>query len=340
MSWRAILTVLCFSFLFSIAQAQTCTPIPASYTLTDLGTLGGRNTYAYAVNSSGWVTGGSELTPLGTTDAFLWTPSTGMQDLGNLGGMYTYGFGVNSAGDVTGESDASSGGYHAFLWTSLAGMQDLGVLYGGSESFSVGQAIDDHDRVVGWEDASRGLRALLFANGKTYDLEKQVGESFVTARGINNKGQVVGSSEFDAVIWTKVNGLTHLGTLHQSSATSGFAMNPSGTIIAGDDLYQGNIFTAIAWILDPASGTYVLNNLGAGQAYGVNDGCQVVGESGFLRAFVWTPMDGREDLNTLIPPNSGLVLHWAFGINNAGQIVGQAIDSQGNTHGYLLTPAQ
>jgi probable HAF family extracellular repeat protein len=335
MNWRTTLPILCSALLLTSAVAQTCKPIPASYTVTDLGGLGGSNTYAQAINPSGWVTGESYLSNNATLDAFLWTPSAGMQDLGNLGDD-SCGFAINSAGDVAGQADLGNGTSHAFLWTASTGIQDLGILHNGFEAFSVGEGIDDQDRVVGWESDPHGIRALLFTNGKIYDLNKQSGETW-TADAINDRGQVAGESDIDAVIWTKAKGLTHLGTLHEGSFSGAFAINPSGTIVAGQDLYQGNIFSALAWIVD-SSGNYVMNNLGSGQAYGVNDSCQVVGGSGFNHAFVWTPMDGRKDLNTLIPPNSGLVLHWAFGINNAGQIVGLAMDSHGNNRGYLLTP--
>ena len=44
------------------------------------------------------------------------------------------------------------------------------------------------------------------------------------------------------------------------------------------------------------------------------------------------------NLNSLIPPGSGLHLAYANGINNDGQIVGMAYDAQFRQHAYLLTP--
>jgi probable HAF family extracellular repeat protein len=44
------------------------------------------------------------------------------------------------------------------------------------------------------------------------------------------------------------------------------------------------------------------------------------------------------DLNTRILSGSGLHLLYAYGINNAGQIVGVAYDSRASYHAYLLTP--
>ena len=43
------------------------------------------------------------------------------------------------------------------------------------------------------------------------------------------------------------------------------------------------------------------------------------------------------DLNTLVPPNSPFLIE-ALGINDRGQIAGYALLSNGEVHGYLLTP--
>ena len=52
---------------------------------TDLGTLGGADSSAVAVNDSGEVVGWSD-TPAGDQHAFSWTASGGMVDLGTLPG--------------------------------------------------------------------------------------------------------------------------------------------------------------------------------------------------------------------------------------------------------------
>jgi uncharacterized membrane protein len=74
---------------------------------------------------------------------------------------------------------------------------------------------------------------------------------------------------------------------------------------------------------------------------GLNNGRQAVGLSGDanfnIRAILWrkgVPVD----LNTLVPGNSTLYLLTGCGITDDGQIIGQAVDSEGNIHGYLATP--
>ena len=54
-------------------------------------------------------------------------------------------------------------------------------------------------------------------------------------------------------------------------------------------------------------------------------------------AMVWTPSGGMQDLNSLIPANSGWVLINANAINNTGQITGYGV-KDGHNHAFLLTP--
>lgn len=79
--------------------------------MTDLGTLGGRNSVAYAIDDQGSVSGWAD-TADGERHAFAWTEETGMQDLGTLGGtvaeawggrgLGTCGYSLDPNGNVTG----------------------------------------------------------------------------------------------------------------------------------------------------------------------------------------------------------------------------------------------
>jgi probable HAF family extracellular repeat protein len=76
-------------------------------------------------------------------------------------------------------------------------------------------------------------------------------------------------------------------------------------------------------------------------AYGVNDSGQIVGGSdlsgGGTDAFVYDTVHGMQDLNNLIPSNSGWTLQEAQGISSAGHIVG--FGYQGDNQAlFLLTP--
>src|SRR5258705_13123165 len=91
--------------------------------MTDLGTLGGTQSFGNGLNLSGQVTGESFTTNDAATHAFVWKPSTPngtsgtTYDLLTLGGSDSHGYGINSAGQETGASHTTrdSAG-HAFLW--------------------------------------------------------------------------------------------------------------------------------------------------------------------------------------------------------------------------------
>src|SRR5438046_9823874 len=73
----------------------------------DLGTLGGLNSGAGAVNDSGEIVGFSAL-PVFGAHAFSWTAAGGMIDLGTLGGPGSGALAVADIGAVVGGSDSVS----------------------------------------------------------------------------------------------------------------------------------------------------------------------------------------------------------------------------------------
>lgn len=75
--------------------------------MIDLGTLGGTNSYAFAVTDTGQVVGNSNRAE-GSMHAFFWTQAAGMIDLGTLGGRNSFAASVNGAGQVVGFSEMAS----------------------------------------------------------------------------------------------------------------------------------------------------------------------------------------------------------------------------------------
>src|SRR2546427_393861 len=139
---RLIPTVLAAALGLVLAACRDATepprraiPRPAlnlvsQITVTDLGTLGGDVSRAFAINALGQVAGTS-TSASGAPRAFLWANGV-MQDLGTLGGRFSSAHAINDLGQVAGNSLTSSGAGHAFLWANGV-MQDLGSL-GGDES--------------------------------------------------------------------------------------------------------------------------------------------------------------------------------------------------------------
>ncbi len=117
--------------------------------MTDLGTLGGNNSYGNAINDAGQVTGSAEDSNKNDR-AFLY--NGGMIDLGTLGGKYSEGLGINGSGQVVGWSSSSGGDYHAFLYKSGVGMKDLNELIPSGSGWTLTYAcgINSSGNIVGW----------------------------------------------------------------------------------------------------------------------------------------------------------------------------------------------
>lgn len=181
--------------------------------VSDLGTLGGASSRGMAMNVQGHVAGVSQ-TASGAEHAFRWADGE-MTDLGTLGGT-TSKVGhftdilpvlqrtestLNAWGDVVGWSTTASGAEHAVLWRNGRTI-DLGTL-GGTNSRAA--AINELGQVVGWAETASGQRhAFLWQAGRMVDLgalDMSAPGSSSEAVDVNNRGQVLGSSGGEAVLW-------------------------------------------------------------------------------------------------------------------------------------------
>ena len=313
-------------------------------TVRDLGTLGGAETYATALNVAGQVAGLSAL-PSGLYHAFRWSPSAGMLDLGTLPGMEESGAaGINAQGQVAGSASATFQFPKAFFWSEAVGMLDLGSLAGGP---TVAQAINGSGIVVGYSDAVDGnAHAFTWsAAAGMADLGTLGGISSL-ATLVNNAGQVAGDalvnnasgSFFHGFVWDQANGMVDIGTLNGLGSFV-LALNASGQV-AGvsdkDELFQH----AIWW--SRAHGLVDLGTLGgaSSRALGINRDGAVVGLSNtaagqdVYHGFVWTRAQGLIDLNArLRNAPAGLVVTEGLAISDSGAIVANS-----NAGLVLLTP--
>ena len=301
--------------------------------ITDLGTLGGNESFAEAVNNRGQVTGlalNAVPDPFsffyiflygsldGTqTRAFLWDDGV-MQDLGTLGGPDAFPSLVNQRGQVAGFSyinstpDLNTGlpTYHPFLWEKGKGMKDLGS-FGGAATASV-NGLNERGEVVGGTDLPGDtlLHPFLWDGAKLIDLIAPpfVGEANGEAAWINNAGEVVGlaglavpcadsgSHVEHAFLWR--NGvMTDLGTIAGTPNSQASFINSKTQIVGLSFACDFSVFNAILW------------------------------ENGSM-----------VDLNTLISPNSPFHLYSASFIDDRGQIAAYGFLDNFDTHALLLVP--
>jgi len=326
-----VLAILLF-FLEGRSPAQ-------SYTVTDLGSLGGTSN-ATAINASGEVVGYSETAVPTVIHAFYWTQSTGMVDIGTLGGNVSQAFGVNDQGVIVGGSNhANNGISYPFIWSPTGGFQRLGI--NGAD-----YAVNDKGQVIGVTGSDEYAFRWTKSGGKV--LLGTLGGSNTSPYAISPQGDVVGYSllgnkTYHAFLWKPATGMSDLGTLGGINSY-GLGINDS-TNIVGWATIPGANFYYHAFFWTELTGMQDLGTFGGkySLALGINDAGQVVGSANLPGdtqgdAFLWTQSGGMQDLNALIPPNSGWVLNNAAAINFAGQIVGNGT-YLGEIHAFLLTPA-
>jgi probable HAF family extracellular repeat protein len=363
-SFALALLTLFYLILPAFAVAQT------TYSVTDLGTLGGPFGVAHGIDASGQVNGFA-LRSDGLQHAFLRPRgATTNLDLGTLGGLNSDSSFRFSETQVAGGAEINIpdpygfGGLtgdglivRAYLWQNGA-MTDLGTL-GGNNSYANG--INTRGQVSGWAaiaDLDQPCKNLgfsvqqappvLWENGKIQPLPMLPGDLNGFVLSVNNGGIAVGFSApshcspvIHAALWQ--NGtVTPLGSLGGMSNNWALNSNDLGQVVGFSDVTGDTTNHAFLWQDGLMTDLGTLSGDFSSFAPVINNKGQVVGAScdqnGNCRAFLWQNGD-MTDLNTLIPADSPLYLLQALDINSLGQIVGCAFQfSSGEVHAFLLDP--
>lgn len=326
---------------FTSAAATTVVDGRA-WSIIDLGTLGGSNSTALALNNRGQVVGSSSLSTDDdyTSHPFLYSGGQ-MTDLGTLGGYSGSATAINDLGQVVGYSNASNnGGDHPFLFSG-GQMKDLGTLGGYSGSAN---AINNAGEIVGESDLRGGVvgHAFAYRFGRMIDLGTTGGDQNSMASAIADNGTAVGISynRNDTHVFVYRNGrMIALGPLF------GFKTRVAGINNAEQIAGYGATNHAFLYSHGQVTDLGVLSGDYASYSTGINNHGQVVGVSSHYgidglnvgRAFLYD--QGRmTDLNTLpAVQTAGWELQYANAINDAGQIAGSGIIN-GRSHAFLLSP--
>lgn len=160
----------------------------------DLGTLGGRNSIAFALNNSQEVVGLAD-TVSGFYHAFLYNQGT-MYDLGTLGGNESRAHDINGKGQIVGSAAINvQNTHHAFLFSEGV-MIDLGTLNSSPYATSAANAINNKGQIVGYSDSDQGPQAFVYQDGIMTGLGS-LGGFASHAFGINEQGEIVGIAELE-----------------------------------------------------------------------------------------------------------------------------------------------
>lgn len=256
----------------------------------------------------------------------------------------------------------------ALVWEKDGGTYKLTINdFGGIESYSLDT--NNSNVIVGRNILASGYEKTIYIeNGVITELAALGGDGG-TARGINNKGQIVGYVDSDgaldekfvntAIIWEKdatgAYKLKNFGTFGAEQATLR-DINDAGSIIGSTSNGTGTTATSTPFILQDGEFT-ALGSLGGktGSVNGINEFGEVVGASqiasGTNHAFVWNS-GTIADLNNLVSSpltynGATVTLTSAVGINNFGDIVATGTYSykdaagttQTGTRSYLLKQA-
>lgn len=337
---RVLLCAVHLVMASCICHAQVKSgPAIGRYSIVDIGTLGGKKSWANCVNDRGQVVG-SALTIEGVSHAFLYERGT-IKQLDDAGRFGCQALGINRQGQVVGAVSVTLKSnevtFVGFVYRN-GKLKRMGTL-GGTSSWVY--AVNDKGVAIGDAyDAHHYKHAVIFHNGKARDLGT-FGGAQGEANGINAQGDVVGGAD-TARSDTHAFLLSHsrmadLGTLG-GRVSHAYGVN-SARLVVGSAQLRNGYYHAFEY---KTGKMHDIGTLGGeeSQAASVNRTGTIVGTSdmpdGTRRAFKYERGVMR-DLNTAIDRREGWTLTNALSISDNGYIVGVGVHN-GLEHGYLLSP--
>ena len=317
---------------------------PPLFTITDLGTLGGRESRAYGLNGAGAACG-EAATSQGAMHAFIWTAADGLRDLGTLGGPTSRGYGINDAGAVVGEADTTNGVRQPFCWTAAGGLQPLPLPEG--VPGGAAQAINGAGQIAGAVDQADGPCAAYWPSPTNLPVLLTATGMAGLAFSLNEAAAVVGQSELvesdgrvtrafqrppDGVV-------SSVSPLGEGLSSAARAINAAGQIAGSFEVRPG-ITHAFLFDTNGLRDLDDRNNVFS-EAHGLNARGDVVGTcfngpDDDEQAFLCTD-EGMVNLDDLLDAREPWHLVEAWAIHDDRRIVGCALKDE-RERAVLLTP--
>jgi uncharacterized membrane protein len=309
------------------ASAKRLSVAP-TFSIAELGSIGGTISRGNSINNSGWVSGYSFVNGNTRRHASLWINGAAPIDLGSIAGPTGYSSVVwpvkNNSGLVAGITQTAIDDPNDENWSCSP------FLYGVSANITGNTCVG-----FAWRDGQmEALPTLGGPNG--------------FAAGANNRGQITGWAEnnihdttcvapqvlqFRPVIWGPgANEIKELPLLTGDTSGAATGINDRGDAIGISgicDQAVGRYTAAHAVVWSGGKVTEIVGTNGGpywDTPMAINDNGDVVGfvgvdgdiDANLLRAFLWTKKEGF----SYLPPLTGDGFSEALGINNKGQVVG------------------
>lgn len=307
------------------------------YTIKNVGAIG-PGVSVEGMNNTAQIVGALPAGVGATTfRAWLFSGDT-IIDLGNCGGIGCRAMGINATGQIVGNIGPDAYIYSHRKFIDLAPF---------ARPQSIALAINNSSEVVGWythvpvpgENFPAERHAFLYQGRKLTDLGT-LGGTESAATSINNAGQIVGYStayggESHAFFYDHDRGkMIDLGTLG-GLASRANSINDAGHIAGSASVSSFIKQHAFIYADGKMMDLGVLEG-DESAALSINNSGQVVGISG-SRGFLYNDRK-MIDLLTLLPPDSTWKSLNPRCINDAGQIAGTGVFTDGKPHVFLMTP--
>lgn len=316
---RVILSIVGLLVVSTAAKAQ-------SYSVVDMGSLGGGVSDLCAINSAGMVVGDSFTSSGTAAEAFIYSNGAmanlqttvgspghalAINNAGTIVGwsgtraayvLYSNGTisnlnasdatGINNSGTIVGDFATNTGSNHGFS-ESDGVKTDLGTL-GGSESWAA--AINDSGTVAGrsYLPGDGAYHAFRYSNGMMTDITPSASLGWATA--INNAGTIVGNYTISGSSYAYASSSGVLITICPGTA---YAINNSGEIV-GREMQIGSFgntsypFIFSNGVVTNLNSLVTLSGVTLISPTGINDSGQIIvfGDNG--HAYLLSPIPGAQ----------------------------------------------